>query len=136
MLLCLPLLAPWLVQRLTGRVRVPDFGFRYGVRSLGATLANTSFSVSSLAMAVCLLVGITLLVESFRETLVRWVDRSLRADVYVTATVAARPGPGATLERRGSWSGWRGCRTWKASILCAGCSCAWAAGAWRWWRWT
>ena len=97
MLLCLPLLAPWLVQRLTGRVRVPDFGFRYGVRSLGATLANTSFSVSSLAMAVCLLVGITLLVESFRETLVRWVDRSLRADVYVTATVAARPGPDATL---------------------------------------
>ena len=100
MLLCLPLLAPWLVQRLTGRVRVPDFGFRYGVRSLGATLANTSFSVSSLAMAVCLLVGITLLVESFRETLVRWVDRSLRADVYVTATVGARPGPEATLSPR------------------------------------
>ncbi|MDE0027942.1 MAG: ABC transporter permease, partial [Deltaproteobacteria bacterium] len=64
-MLCLPLLAPWLVQRLTARVRIPDFGFRYGVRSLGATLANTSFSVSSLAMAVCLLVGITLLVESF-----------------------------------------------------------------------
>ncbi len=100
MLLCLPLLAPWLVQRLTGRVRVPDFGFRYGVRSLGATLANTSFSVSSLAMAVCLLVGITLLVESFRETLVRWVDRSLRADVYVSAAVGARPGPGAALSPR------------------------------------
>ena len=135
MLLCLPLLAPWLVQRLTGRVRVPDFGFRYGVRSLGATLANTSFSVSSLAMAVCLLVGITLLVESFRETLVRWVDRSLRADVYVTATVGARPGPDATLsaqlvERLAA------CQTWKASILCAVSSCAWAAGAWRWWRWT
>lgn len=96
-LLCLPLLAPRLVQCLTGWVRVPDFGFRYGVRSLGATLANTSFSVSSLAMAVCLLVGITLLVESFRETLVRWVDRSLRADVYVTATTAARPASGATL---------------------------------------
>ncbi len=96
-MLCLPLLAPWLVQRLTGRVRVPDFGFRYGVRSLGATLANTSFSVSSLAMAVCLLVGITLLVESFRETLVRWVDRSLTADVFVTATVGARSGTDATL---------------------------------------
>ena len=97
LLLCLPLLAPRLVQRLSGRVRVSDFGLRYGVRSLGATLANTSFSVSSLAMAVCLLVGITLLVESFRETLVRWVDRSLRADVYVTATAGARPAPGATL---------------------------------------
>ncbi len=96
-MLCLPLLAPWLVQFLTARVRVPDFGFRYGVRSLGATLANTSFSVSSLAMAVCLLVGITLLVESFRETLVRWVNRSLRADVYVTAAVGARAGPEATL---------------------------------------
>ena len=96
-MLCLPLLSPWLVQRFTARVRVPDFGFRYGVRSLGATLANTSFSVSSLAMAVCLLVGITLLVESFRETLVRWVDRSLTADVFVTATVGARPGPDATL---------------------------------------
>jgi len=96
-MLCLPLLSPWLVQRFTARVGVPDFGFRYGVRSLGATLANTSFSVSSLAMAVCLLVGITLLVESFRETLVRWVDRSLTADVFVTATVGARSGPDATL---------------------------------------
>lgn len=97
MMVCLPLLAPWLVQRLAARVRVPDFGFRYGVRSLGATLANTSFSVSSLSMAVCLLVGITLLVGSFRETLVRWVDRSLRADVYITATAGARAGPQATL---------------------------------------
>ena len=98
LLLCLPLLAPWLVQRSSGRVTVSDFGLRYGVRSLGATLANTSFSVSSLAMAVCLLVGITLLVESFRETLVRWVDRSLRADIYVTAAAGARPAPGATLD--------------------------------------
>ncbi len=96
----LPLLAPWLVQRLTGGVRIPDFGFRYGVRSLGATLANTSFSVSSLAMAVCLLVSITLLVESFRGTLVRWVNRTLRADVYITAAVGARTGPEATLSAR------------------------------------
>jgi len=89
-LLSLPMLTPYLVQALSQAVRVPDFGFRYGVRSLGATLANTAFSVSALAMAVCLLVGITLLVESFRDTLVNWVSRSLRADVYVTTLTGAR----------------------------------------------
>lgn len=89
-LLSLPMVTPYLVQLVAGAVRTPDFGFRYGVRSLGATLANTAFSVSALAMAVCLLVGITLLVESFRETLAHWVDRSLRADIYVTTVTGTR----------------------------------------------
>jgi len=96
-LLSLPMLTPFLVQKLTRAVRAPDFGFRYGVRSLGATLTNTAFSISSLAMAVCLLVGITLLVESFRVTLTNWVDRSLRADIYVTAVTSARDAGGAGL---------------------------------------
>ena len=96
-LLCLPLLTPFLVQTLTQGVPVPDFGFRYGVRSLGASLANTAFSVASLAMAVCLLVGITILVESFRDTLASWVNRSLRADIYITTFTAARRAAGSSV---------------------------------------
>lgn len=96
-LICLPMLTPYVIRVLTGAVRVPDFGFRYAVRSLGASLANTAFSVSSLAMAVCLLVGITLLVESFRDTVVNWVNRSLRADIYVTTITGARGTAGSGL---------------------------------------
>ena len=136
MLLCLPLLAPWLVQRLTGRVRVPDFGFRYGVRSLGATLANTSFSVSSLAMGRVPAGGHHLAGGELPRDpgalggpLVarrRLRDRHRRGE--------ARAGRHSERAARGGTGG--ACRTWKASILCAACSCAWAAGAWRWWRWT
>lgn len=83
-LLALPMGTPFLVQRITGSMRAPDFGFVFGLKSLAASLPNTSVSVAALSMAVCLLVGMTLLVESFRRTLDAWVKSSLRADIYIT----------------------------------------------------
>jgi putative ABC transport system permease protein len=41
-------------------------------------------------MAVAAMIGVSIMVESFRESLREWLARSMRADIYVTA-----PGPGA-----------------------------------------
>jgi len=39
----------------------------------------------SLAIAVTMMVGVTVMVESFRQTVQLWVDKTVRADVYVTS---------------------------------------------------
>jgi putative ABC transport system permease protein len=41
-------------------------------------------------MALAAMIGVSIMVESFRESLREWLARTLRADIYVTA-----PGPGA-----------------------------------------
>ena len=84
LLIGLPLLTPWTVRTLTRNVPARGFGLSLSLRNLATRLQTTAFSVASLAIAVSMMVGITLLVGSFRETLRTWVDGSIRADVYVT----------------------------------------------------
>ena len=98
LLVAIPLMTPYLVEAVARRMRVRRFGLGYSVRSLAARLQTTSFAVASLAIAVSMLVGITLMVGSFRRTLELWVDTTVRADVYVTTPSWARGGPEATLD--------------------------------------
>jgi len=56
-----------------------------GSRSLGAALARTSILVAALSTAVAMMVSVGILVGSFRETVLVWMDRQIQADVYVRA---------------------------------------------------
>jgi len=56
-----------------------------GSRSLGAALARTSILVAALSTAVAMMVSVGILVGSFRETVLVWMDRQIRADVYLRA---------------------------------------------------
>src|SRR5581483_5090638 len=96
-LAALPLLTPAVVAAVAGRLRVRRFGPAYAVRGLAARLETTSFAVASLAIAVSMLVGITLMIGSFRRTLEVWVASTVRADVYVTTQSWARGTVEATL---------------------------------------
>jgi len=84
LLIGLPLLTPLTVQLVCGRMKARGFGLRYSLKSLGVRLQTTSFAVASLALAVSMMIGITLMIESFRETLVVWVDATIQADIYVS----------------------------------------------------
>lgn len=79
-----PLLTPLVVHGVAARARLRAFGLAYSVRSLGVRLQTTSVAVAALGVAVAMLVGITLMIGSFRATLDVWVNSSLRADVYIT----------------------------------------------------
>jgi putative ABC transport system permease protein len=57
---------------------------------IAASLSRTGVAVAALGMALAAMIGVSIMVESFRESLREWLGRTLRADVYVTA-----PGPGA-----------------------------------------
>ena len=98
MMLCLPLLAPWLVQRLTGWVsgcRTSASGTASGAS--GPPWPTPLSRYRPWPWPCACWWASRFWWRASAKPLVRWVDRSLRADVYVTATVAARPGPGATL---------------------------------------
>jgi putative ABC transport system permease protein len=60
------------------------FGLLYSMKGLATRLQTTSFAVAALGIAVSMMVGITLMVGSFRETLAVWVNSSIRADIYIT----------------------------------------------------
>ncbi len=90
LMVALPLWTPLLLRETCGRVPPSGFGWRLGLRGLASRLQSTSFAVAALAVTVSMLVGITLLIGSFRQTLDTWIGRSLVADIFVT---------GATWER-------------------------------------
>jgi putative ABC transport system permease protein len=96
-LVALPLFTPLALSLSCGRVRPGRFGFAYAVRSLGLQLQTTSAAVAALAVAISMLIGITVMIGSFRRTVAIWVDDTVRADIYVTSESWQRGRGGATL---------------------------------------
>ena len=57
---------------------------RLAARGLAASLGRTSVIVTAMAVATALIVGMAVMVGSFRETVVVWVEHRLQADFYVS----------------------------------------------------
>jgi len=69
---------------------------RLAFAEIAASLSRTGVAVASLGLAVAAMIGVSIMVGSFRVSLHDWLKQTLRADVYVSA-----PGPGfARPERR------------------------------------
>jgi putative ABC transport system permease protein len=98
LLAAVPLAAPLALGRLAPLVRATRLGPRWGVRTLAARLPATALAAGALAVAVAMLVGITVMVDSFRETVTAWLGQTLRADVYVTTPSWRRARAEATLD--------------------------------------
>ena len=98
LLIALPLAAPFTILQLCGRIKARDFGFRYSLKSLADRVQTTAFAVASLGIAITMLVGITLMVGSFRETVRVWVETTIAADLYITTRSWRGAGSSATLD--------------------------------------
>jgi putative ABC transport system permease protein len=97
LILTLPLVTPFVVQQGARLVRVENFGLLYGLKGLGLQLQTTPFAIAALGVAVAMMVGITIMVGSFRQTLEVWIGQSLRADIYISAESWRRGSMEATL---------------------------------------
>ncbi|MDX1661180.1 MAG: FtsX-like permease family protein [Gemmatimonadota bacterium] len=97
LLVALPLVTPWAVKATAGRVRPRGFGPGFALASLAERLQTTSVAVAALAVAVGLMVGLTIMVGSFRSALEQWVDTAVAADVYVSPVTWRRDGSGGAL---------------------------------------
>ena len=82
------LMLPVTIQKLLLALQ-PAFGRIFGlsasfaIRGAVASLGRTAVAVTALAVAVATLVGIGVMIDSFRTSVGHWIDRSLLADFYV-----------------------------------------------------
>jgi putative ABC transport system permease protein len=53
-------------------------------RDILRSLSRTSVAVAALMVAVSVIVGVSIMVGSFRGTVVSWLDQTLQADIYVS----------------------------------------------------
>ncbi len=68
---------------------------RLACGDIAASLSRTGVAIAALGMALTAMIGVAIMVESFRESLREWLVETMRADVYVSA-----PGAPAGPERR------------------------------------
>ena len=78
--------------RLLGR-RSPVL--RVALGAIAASLSRTGVAIAALGMALTAMIGVAIMVQSFRESLREWLTQTMRADVYVSA-----PGPAQSPERQ------------------------------------
>jgi putative ABC transport system permease protein len=72
--------------RLAGPLMRSVFGIigTMAARSLSGALSRTSVAIAALMVAVSATVGVGIMVESFRETFIQWLEVSLQSDIYVS----------------------------------------------------
>ena len=70
-------------------------GARLACADIAASLSRTGVAIAALGMALAAMIGVAIMVESFRESLREWLLQTVRADIYVSA-----PGVADSLERR------------------------------------
>lgn len=80
-----PFFTRWLMEGMT-----PGFAILWGTlgrmapRDVVKSLSRTSIAVMALMVAVSVTIGVNLMVNSFRYTVVAWLDESLQGDIYIS----------------------------------------------------
>jgi putative ABC transport system permease protein len=66
---------------------------RLATRGIVAALSRTSVAMAALMIAVAAAIGVGVMIASFREAVTRWLEGTLRADIYVSvpSLVGGRP---------------------------------------------
>jgi putative ABC transport system permease protein len=84
---------------------------RLAIRDIVRSLSRTSVAIAALMVAVSVIVGVSIMIGSFRGTVIEWLDQTLQADIYVTppSTTASRIlgklSP-EVVEKMKSWRNW------------------------------
>jgi putative ABC transport system permease protein len=83
---------------------------RMAPRNVVTSISRTAVAVAALMVAVSVTIGVSLMIGSFRTTVVTWLDQVLQGDVYVTApsrtsTQATTPLDPAVLPIVEAWQG-------------------------------
>lgn len=86
-------LATLLLMRLLHPLLGRAFGLlgRMAARDVSAALSRTSVAIAALMIAVSVTIGVGLMVGSFRQTVVAWLNTTLQADIFISS-----PGLSAT----------------------------------------
>jgi putative ABC transport system permease protein len=83
-------------SRLTGRI----WGAlgRMAPREVVNSLSRTAIAISALMVAVSVTIGVSLMVGSFRFTVITWLDQILHGDIYISAPRAGANQPATPID--------------------------------------
>lgn len=93
-----PLIMSWLTRvasYVAGRVWGP-MG-RMAPRDVTNALSRTSIAVAALMVAVSVTIGVNLMINSFRHTVVVWLEQSLQGDIYISGPNLAEARPAVVI---------------------------------------
>jgi putative ABC transport system permease protein len=82
----LKIVLPWLGK---GLKKVLRFEGLFAARSLQGTLGRTSVAVASLMIGIAMMVSLGIMIGSFRETVMVWIDQTLQADLWLQPSARA-----------------------------------------------
>lgn len=88
-----PRLARWIMRPLSrGLVYFMPVEGRLAVQTIQGSLGRVAVAVMSLAIAVAMLVSVAIMVASFRDTVIVWIDQTLEGDLYLRPAVPGGDG--------------------------------------------
>ncbi len=93
-----PITTEWLMQG-----AISPFGRLWGTlgrmapRDVVKSLSRTSIAVMALMVAISVTIGVSLMVSSFRSTVVTWLEETLQGDIYISAPSVAANRPSTTI---------------------------------------
>ncbi|MCY4211422.1 MAG: FtsX-like permease family protein [Gammaproteobacteria bacterium] len=71
---------------------------RYACQSVTASLSRTAAALAALMIAIATVIGIGLMVNNFRLSVERWLQQTLRADMYVSLPATGTTASGHALD--------------------------------------
>jgi putative ABC transport system permease protein len=99
----LALITPLATQRLMA-LAIPVLGGilgslgRLAPRSVKASLSRTAIAVMALMVSVSVTIGVSLMISSFRGTVIAWLAQTLQGDIYISAPSPAGTTPSAEID--------------------------------------
>jgi putative ABC transport system permease protein len=95
---------------------------RLAPRSLLNSLSRTAVAVTALMVAVAVTIGVSIMIDSFRHTVVVWLQETLQSDIYISAPVDAATTPLApvdpqVIEQLQTWPGVKRVDTLRATTV-------------------
>ncbi|MDX2138312.1 MAG: FtsX-like permease family protein, partial [Chloroflexota bacterium] len=72
---------------------------RMAPRAVARSLSRTSVAVAALTVAVSVIVGVSVMIASFRNTVSDWLDNTLGADIYISPTAVTETRITADIDR-------------------------------------
>jgi putative ABC transport system permease protein len=71
---------------------------RLAPRNLLNSLSRTAVAVTALMVAVAVTIGVSIMIDSFRHTVVVWLDQTLQSDIYLSAPLLTATTPSAAID--------------------------------------
>lgn len=67
--------------------------------NLRGSLGRTSVAIASLMLGIAMMVSLNIMISSFRETVIMWVNQTLQADLFIESTSRSEASKGAKLSQ-------------------------------------